>query len=76
MAEDDSLEALRNLHQDLEELASSRLPVIEVLLLNLEVNIESFRRLLDKSGKNDASRKSISSGTVAWEYDTPSALLH
>jgi len=62
MAAQKSLDALRELHQDLVELSNSRLPVIDELLINLESNIESFRKLLDKPGKNDASRKAVSSG--------------
>lgn len=62
MAAQDSLDALRELHQDLVDLSNSQLPVIDGLLINLESNIESFRKLLDKSAKNDASRKAVSSG--------------
>jgi len=62
MAAQDSLDALRELHQDLVDLSNSQLPVIDGLLVNLESNIESFRNLLDKSAKNDASRKAVSSG--------------
>lgn len=62
MAAQDSLDALRELHQDLVDLSNSQLPVIDGLLINLESNIESFRKLLDKSTKNDASRKAVSSG--------------
>ncbi|MCJ1247313.1 hypothetical protein MMC30_004527 [Trapelia coarctata] len=64
MAAQDSLDALRELHQDLVDLSNSRLPVIDGLLINLESNIESFRKLLDKPSKNDASRKAVSSGTI------------
>ena len=62
MAGQDNLEALRDLHQDLVDLSTSQLPVIERLLVSLEANIEAFRQLLDKPVKNDASRQSVSSG--------------
>lgn len=62
MAAQDSLEALQEMHQDLVDLSNSQLPVIDGLLINLESHIESFRKLLDKSPKNDASRNAVSSG--------------
>ncbi|SLM38825.1 Nucleoporin Nup186/Nup192/Nup205 [Lasallia pustulata] len=60
----DSLEGLRGIHQDLIALSEDRLPKVERLWVELEARIEDFRRLLDKVSKNDASRQTLSSGTI------------
>lgn len=59
-----SLEGLRGIHQDLIALSEDRLPNVERLWVELEARIEDFRRLLDKVSKNDASRQTLSSGTI------------
>lgn len=60
----DSLEALQGLHQDLLVLAERRLPVLERLAIELQDRLEDFRSLLQKSPKNDASRKAVQSGML------------
>ena len=62
MEGDDSLERLRGLHQDLIALGESRLRNIEKLWTDLEAHIDDFRKLLDKKGKDDKSRKALQSG--------------
>lgn len=72
------LEDLENLHRDLlaqseHRVASidgdlladaeQRLPNIERLWIQLEARIDEFRHLLEKSPRNDGSRKSLQSGT-------------
>lgn len=58
----DDLMSLRGLHQDLLALEKSQLLDIERLLVDLESRIEKFRKLLDKSPRNEASRNAILSG--------------
>lgn len=60
----DSLQGLRGIHQDLIALSEDRLPNVERLWVELEARIEDFRLLLDKVTKNDASRQTLSSGTI------------
>ena len=62
MTAQESLEALKGLHQDLIALSESRLATVERLWTDLEGHIEAFKKLLDKSSKNAVSRKAVSSG--------------
>ena len=63
MAEIDSLEALQGLQRDLLALTASQLPTVERLWAELESQIDEFRKLLDKPRKNDASRRTLTSGS-------------
>lgn len=65
MSELDSYEGLQLLHADLIALSESQLPNLDRLLTELEARIEEFRGLLDKSSRNEQSRKSLISGTGA-----------
>lgn len=56
------LTGLRGLHDDLLALEASRLGNIERLWADLEARVNEFRQLLDKPGKNEESRKALSSG--------------
>ena len=68
MAEDDSLAALQGLHRDLCAHIDLQLPVLERLLLNLEVHLEELKTLLDKKPKNETSRSTLSSGKgIFWQ---------
>ena len=60
---------LESLRKDLITLCESRLRNVERLWLNLEAHIEIFRKLLDKLGKNNESRRAVSSGTVEIDGD-------
>ena len=62
MTEYDGLEGLRGLQQDLAALDESRLRNIDRLWTQLENRIDEFRQLLDKSPKNENSRKQLLSG--------------
>jgi nuclear pore complex protein Nup205 len=64
MAEDDSLAALQGLHRDLCAHIDLQLPVLERLMVNLEVHLEELKTLLDKKPKNDRSRQTLSSGRI------------
>ncbi|KAH8801581.1 nucleoporin Nup186/Nup192/Nup205 [Xylogone sp. PMI_703] len=64
MSELDSYESLQLLHADLVALSESELPNLERLLAELEARIEEFRGLLDKSSRNEQSRKSLTSGKI------------
>lgn len=59
---DDSLDALKGLHQDLIAVTASRLPNIERLAAELESRVEELKKLLQKPTKNDKSRQTLSSG--------------
>ena len=72
MAAEDHLEALRELQHDLVALANSQLLNIERLWLNLEANIDAFRRLLDKPGRSEASRVRVVSGM----FSSPSSFFN
>ena len=63
MTGSNSLEGLRGLHQDLIALEESQLRNIERLWAELETRVDEFRKLLDKTPKNDISRKTLLSGT-------------
>lgn len=65
MAEEDSLAALQGLHRDLCAHIDLQLPVLERLLLNLEVHLEELKTLLDKKPKNDKSRQALASGKAS-----------
>jgi nuclear pore complex protein Nup205 len=64
MADDDSLAALQGLHRDICALIDNRLPALDRLLQNLENHLEEFKTLVDKKGKNDASRQALASGKI------------
>ena len=64
-ASDDSFISLRGLHQDLVDLEQGRLRNVDRLWGDLEARIDEFRQLLDKPSKNDESRRSLLSGSVA-----------
>jgi nuclear pore complex protein Nup205 len=62
MAELTDLDGLQVLHRDLVAQAELRLPNIERLWAQLEGRVNEFRRLLQKSPRNDQSRQSLNSG--------------
>lgn len=62
MSDPDSLEGLRGLHQDLLALSEARLTNVERLWVELESRVEEFRKLLDKSPKNEKSRQTVLAG--------------
>ena len=64
MSELTGLESLQALHTDLLALSESRLQDIQRLEAQLEAHIEDFRALLDKQSRNEASRKSLATGTA------------
>ena len=53
------IDGLRGLHQDLVSLVEHQLQHIDTLRIELEGHIESFRGLLDRPTKSDASRKEL-----------------
>src|SRR5438045_8115868 len=57
-----SLEGLRSLHRDLQELAESKLVDLERLGYELDANLKAFRTLVDKPAKSEKSRQSVSKG--------------
>ncbi|MCJ1401030.1 hypothetical protein MMC11_004242 [Xylographa trunciseda] len=69
MAAENHLEVLQDLQHDLVALASSQLLNIERLWLNLEANIDAFRRLLDKPARNEPSRLRVLSGTIEFDEE-------
>ena len=54
-----AIDGLRGLHQDLIALTEGQLHRIDTLQAELEAHIEAFRKLLDKSPKNNASRQQL-----------------
>ena len=62
MEDPGGLVGLRGLHQDLLALEASRFRNIERLWADLEARVSEFRQLLDKSAKNENSRKALSAG--------------
>ena len=74
MADSDSLEGIRGLYKDLVALSESRLPMLDRLVIELEGRIADFRRLLDKSPRNDGSRQALNLG-MAWPDDFPTRRL-
>ncbi|KAI9837296.1 MAG: hypothetical protein M1819_000370 [Sarea resinae] len=65
MTDKGSLDGLEGLHQDLQALLESRLANLDRLWTALEEKIADFRKLLDKSPKNDRSRQALSSGKIS-----------
>lgn len=55
-------DGLRGLYQDLSSLSTLSLLNVERLCVELETQIEDFRRLLDKRTKTNASRQAVLSG--------------
>ena len=62
MADLGGLESFRGLHQDLIALQSAQLRTIDKLHADLKVQVNAFRRLLDKPAKNSESRTAVKSG--------------
>lgn len=62
MSDRNDVEGLRGLHQDLVALDESRLRNVDRLLTELEARVDDFKKLLDKSPKNEKSRKTLLSG--------------
>lgn len=60
----DELGGLRGLFQDLSSLSRSALPNVERLVFELEAAVKTFRQLLDKRTKNNASRQTVLSGKL------------
>ena len=74
MTDQGGLEGLRGLHQDLIALSESQLRNVDRLWAELDARVDEFRRLLDKPQKNEASRKTLLSGTGYLEvYKEPSS---
>lgn len=65
MSDRNDLEGLRGLHQDLVALDESQLRNVDRLLTELEARVDDFKKLLDKSPKNEKSRNIILSGAEA-----------
>jgi nuclear pore complex protein Nup205 len=59
----ESLERLKELHQDLLAFTETRLANIDRLWLELQTSVEDFRKLLEKPSKSKTSRQSLASGT-------------
>ncbi|KAF2744995.1 hypothetical protein M011DRAFT_470011 [Sporormia fimetaria CBS 119925] len=64
MADDDSLAGLQALHRDLCSVIDLKLPVLDRLVVNLEARLGELKALLDKKPKDDASRRTLSSGVI------------
>ena len=62
MSELGDLERLEILHRDLLALAELRLLNVERLWIQLEARIADFRRLLDKTSRNEQSRTALATG--------------
>lgn len=62
MLDQGSLERLQGLYQDLIALERSQLHSFENLLVELEERVDEFRKLVDKTSKNEISRKALLSG--------------
>lgn len=62
MTDQGSLEGLQGLHQDLIALDQTRLRNIDKLWADLQERVVEFRKLLDKSPKNEESRKKLLTG--------------
>lgn len=62
MSDRNDVEGLRGLHQDLVALDESQLRNVDRLLTELEARVDDFKKLLDKSPKNEKSRKTLLSG--------------
>lgn len=65
MSDRNDVEGLRGLHQDLVALDESQLRNVDRLLTELEARVDDFKKLLDKSPKNEKSRKTLLSGAEA-----------
>ena len=61
MADFGILESLEGLHRDLLSFSESQLSNIERLESELQQRIGDFRKLLDKSPKNEKSRQELKS---------------
>lgn len=64
MTDTGGLESLRGLHQDLLTLTQSQLRNVDRLWAELDARVDEFKRLLDKTSKNEASRKIVQSGIL------------
>lgn len=65
MSDRNDVEGLRGLHQDLVALDESQLRNVDRLLAELEARVDDFKKLLDKSPKNEKSRNTLLSGVEA-----------
>lgn len=68
MSDRNDVEGLRGLHQDLVALDESQLRNVDRLLAELEARVGDFKKLLDKSPKNEKSRNTLLSGVKASTY--------
>lgn len=62
MTDQGSLDGLQGLHQDLIALDQTRLRNIDKLWADLQARMVEFRKLLDKTPKNEGSRKRLLTG--------------
>lgn len=74
MTELGGLERLESLHRDLLLLSEPRLLNAERLWVQLEAHIGEFRRLLDKSARNEQSRKSLTTGMAISNIFLPTSV--
>ncbi len=65
-----SLESFQALYIDLEAISPTTLsePLLQRVGLQLDELLPDFQNLLDKKGRNDASRQSLATGTLYWDY--------
>lgn len=68
MSDRNDVEGLRGLHQDLVALDESQLRNVDRLLTELEARVDDFKKLLDRSPKNEKSRNTLLSGAEASIY--------
>ncbi|KAL9106134.1 MAG: hypothetical protein Q9227_008782 [Pyrenula ochraceoflavens] len=63
----ESLERLRDLHQDLTAFSELKLPILDRLLHELEDSVQDLRNLLAKPHKDNTSRQAVNSGKLNFE---------
>lgn len=68
MSDRNDVKGLRGLYQDLVALDESQLQNVDRLLTELEARVDDFKKLLDKSPKNEKSRSTLLSGAEASIY--------
>lgn len=70
-----SLGGLRGLYQDLSGITESSIVNIDRLCIELETHLHDFRTLLEKSSKNDNSRKSVLTGEATLSTFSNSVIM-
>lgn len=68
MQESGVFDGLQGVHRDLIAFSKAQLRNVDRLWLELDAHVGEFKRLLDKPGKSEASRKALLTGKHSYDH--------